>query len=203
MNERLEAFCDGVFAFALTLLIVDVRIPNIEQIHDRAALWTALRDLGPTVFALLLSFGVILITWVNHHNMLKLVRRSSPAFLYANGFLLFGVVSIPFTTSVMGDFVFTDAAAPAMVLYNGVLALQAVGWIAIIRAALRKQLWSDERAAAAIRERGKRAYQAVALYSVLALLGLWLPVTVAVITTATWILWLALSLRTPASSVEA
>lgn len=200
MNARLEAFCDGVFAFALTLLIIDVRLPNPEEIHGRAALWTALRALGPAIFAFLLSFGVILITWVNHHNTLRLVHRSSPAFIYANGLLLLGVVSIPFTTSVLGAFVLTDSAAPAITLYNGVLAFQALGWLAITGAVLRNQLCSDERAATAIRERRSRGYGALGLYSLLALLGLWLPRTAAAITTTSWIFWLALSLRAPDSS---
>jgi len=200
MNARLEAFCDAVFAFALTLLIIDIRIPQMQEIHDRAALWSALRGLGPAVFAFLLSFGVILVTWVNHHNTLKLVHKSSPAFLYSNGFLLLGVVCIPFTTSLLGAFVLTDAAAPAITLYNSLLAIQALGWLAITSAVLRRQLWTDAGAAAAIRERRNRAYGALGLYSMLALLGLWLPRTAAVITTTTWVFWLALSLGTPRSA---
>ncbi len=140
MNARLEALCDGVFAFALTLLIIDVRPPNVEEIHTPAALWSALRGLGPAVFAFLLSFGIIFITWVNHHNTLKLVRGSSAAFLYSNGFLLLGVVCIPFTTSVLGAFILTDAASPAIALYNSVLAVQALGWLAITGAVIRKRL---------------------------------------------------------------
>jgi uncharacterized membrane protein len=77
MNARLEAFCDAVFAFGLTLLIIDVRLPSMEEIHSRAALWTALRGLGPATFAVLLSFDVILISWVNHRNTLALVRGGS------------------------------------------------------------------------------------------------------------------------------
>lgn len=195
MNARLETFCDGVFAFALTLLIIDVRIPNMEEIHSPAALWTALRALGPAVFAFLLSFGVILITWVNHHNTLALVRQSSASFMYANGLLLLSVVCIPFTTSVLGAFVLTNSAAPAVTLYDGVLALQALSWLAITGAVLRNRLWRDEHAAAAIRERRSRGYGALGLYSGLAVLALWLPVPAAVITTITWISWLALSLR--------
>jgi uncharacterized membrane protein len=201
MNARLEAFCDAVFAFALTLLIIDVRIPNMEDIHTRAALWVALRGLAPAFSAFLLSFGVILITWVNHHNTLKLVHGCSTGFIYANGLLLLGVVCIPFTTSLLGAFILTDSAAPAVALYNGVLAAQALGWISIANAVLRNQLWSNERAAAVVRERTRRGYEALGLYSGLALLGLWLPKTAAVITTSTWILWLTLSLHASEDAV--
>jgi uncharacterized membrane protein len=70
-NARLEALSDGVFAIALTLLILDVRLPEAAAITSTAALWRALQGLGPSVFAFVLSFGIILITWVNH-------RPSSP-----------------------------------------------------------------------------------------------------------------------------
>ena len=197
MNGRLEAFCDGVFAFALTLLIVDVRIPAVASITGSTEAWSALRHLGPSVFAFLLSFAVILITWLNHYNSLKLVNQSSVLFVYANGFLLLGVVSIPFTTSLLGAFVFTDHAAPAVAVYDAVLAAQAVGWLAITGVALKDRLCTGQAAVSAIRERRRWAYGAIGLYAVLAIIGLWLPRGVAMITTATWILWLALSLRTP------
>src|SRR5262245_42506291 len=105
MNSRLEAFCDGVFAIALTLLIIEFHAPEPSAVRDSAALWSALSHLGPAVFAFLLSFVVILITWINHHNTLALVHRNSTAFMYANGLLLLAVVCIPFTTSLLGKFI--------------------------------------------------------------------------------------------------
>jgi TMEM175 potassium channel family protein len=103
-NARLEAFCDGVFAIALTLLILDVKLPSPASITSTAELWRALRHLAPSVFAFGLSFSIILITWVNHHAALKLVTRSSASFIYANGFLLLSVVAIPFTAGLLGSF---------------------------------------------------------------------------------------------------
>ena len=95
-NVRLETFCDGVFAIALTLLIIDIKIPSTENISTTAELWLALEHLAPSIFAFLLSFIVILITWVNHHAALGLVHKSSPHFIYANGLLLLTVVFVPF-----------------------------------------------------------------------------------------------------------
>lgn len=101
-NSRLEAFSDGVFAIALTLLIIDVKLPSPENIHSTSDFWQALQNITPSVFAFVLSFGIILITWVNHHAVLKLVNKSSASFIYANGFMLLGVVIIPFPTSLLG-----------------------------------------------------------------------------------------------------
>src|SRR5258708_28579722 len=112
-NSRLEAFSDGVFAIAITLLIIDVKLPT-ESFASTAELWRALRHLTPIVFAFVLSFGVILITWVNHHATLELVNRSSASFIYANGFLLLTVAFVPFPTGLLGAFLLTEHAAPAV-----------------------------------------------------------------------------------------
>jgi TMEM175 potassium channel family protein len=194
-NTRLETFCDGVFAIALTLLILDVKLPSTETITSTAELWRALGHLAPTVFAFLLSFCIILITWVNHHAVLKLVTRSSAAFIYANGFLLLSVVAIPFTAGLLGSFLGTDHATPAVVLYNGVLCMTAVGWMLVGGAALRDRLTTDEAAAATVRESTRRAYPAFLLYALLAVAALWLPLSSAAVTTVTWIFWLVLSIR--------
>ena len=151
-NARLEAFCEGVFAIALTLLIIDVKLPVSETIESTAAAWSALRQLTRSIFALVLSFSIILITWVNHHAALKLVERTSVSFIYANGFLLLTVVFIPFPTSLLGEFLLTDHAVPAVVLYDGVLALQSIGWILLTGSALRNQLSDAEDARATMRQ---------------------------------------------------
>lgn len=195
VNSRLETFCDGVFAIALTLLIIDIRIPAPEHIADTADLWRALERLLPAISAFILSFGVILITWVNHHAMLKLVHRSTSSFMYANGFLLLTVVFVPFPTSLLGEFLLTDHAAPAVMLYDAVLSLTAVGWILIGRTAGKNALLRDAAAAEAMQEGTRNGYFAFGLYALLALVALWLPLTAAIVTLLTWVFWLVLGIR--------
>jgi uncharacterized membrane protein len=77
-NTRLEIFCDGVFAIALTLLIIDIKVPRSESIGTTRELWLALTHLGPAICAFVLSVAIILITWVNHHALFKLVNRTMP-----------------------------------------------------------------------------------------------------------------------------
>ena len=96
VNSRLEAFCDGVFAIAVTLLVIEIKAPSSESIHTTNDLWSSLQHLLPSIVAFLLSFVIIFITWVNHHAVLKLVHKSSSSFLYANGFLLLTVAVFPF-----------------------------------------------------------------------------------------------------------
>jgi len=100
-NNRLEAFSDGVFAIAITLLIIEVRPPSADSIGNTADLWHGLAHLSAAVGAFLLSFMIIFITWVNHHAALVRIHKSSPPFIYANGFLLLTVVFVPFPTALV------------------------------------------------------------------------------------------------------
>lgn len=193
-NTRLEAFSDGVFAIALTLLILEVRLPTTE-VSNTAELWGALGSIGPTFLAFGLSFVIVFITWVNHRGALRLVSRSSASFLYANGLLLFTVVSLPFPAGMLGEFLGTDHAGPAVVLYNAVLAVQAIGWILLSGAALKGRLTADDASTVTMRENGRSGYGAFALYSALAVAGAWFPLSVVVITTLSWLFWLVLGIR--------
>jgi uncharacterized membrane protein len=194
-NSRLEAFCDGVFAIAITLLIIEVKIPPEGSVRGVAELWRALGRLAPELFAFVLSFGVILITWVNHHGMFKQLDKTSPLFIYANGLLLLTVVMMPFTASLLGAYLWTDRAVPAVVLYDAALALQAAAWLFLTGTALRGGLIRNEAGEKSIRESYRSAYFALGLYTLLALLAFRLPHVVAVATTATWVVWLVLSIR--------
>jgi uncharacterized membrane protein len=190
INSRLETFCDGVFAIALTLLIIDIKLPSSATITSTADFWIALKHIAPSIFAFLLSFAIILITWVNHHNGQKMVNRSTPSFIYANGFLMLTVVVIPFPTSLLGEYLFTDYSAPAVILYDSVMALQAIGWILITGVALKYKLARNERATLTIRRNNRYGYFAFLLYSLCAIVAFWFPLTIAIFTTIIWIFWL-------------
>ncbi|HVT85558.1 MAG TPA: TMEM175 family protein [Chitinophagaceae bacterium] len=187
---RLEAFCDGVFAIAITLLIIDIKIPSTEKINTNADFWVALKHIAPSIFAFVLSFIIILITWVNHHNALKLADKLTSAFIYANGFLLLTVVVMPFPTSLVGEHLLTDHAAPAVILYNATMALQAIGWILMTSTALKGNLGKNEKSVLQIRKNGVSAIFAFSLYTLLAILAIWFPFASAIVTTLTWIFWL-------------
>jgi len=189
-NSRLETFCDGVFAIALTLLIIDIKIPSTEKINTTADFWLALKHITPSILVFVLSFIIILITWVNHHAALRLVNKSSPSFIYANGFMLLTVVFIPFPTSLVGEYILTDHAAPAVILYNSTLAFQAISWILLTGSVLKDQLSKNEKSILAARQNRKFGYFAFAFYSLFAIIAIWFPLAIAIVTTLTWIFWL-------------
>jgi uncharacterized membrane protein len=96
--SRIEAFSDGVFAIAATLLVVEIRVPSIGIHSAPGELWRGLADLWPSYVAFVISFGSILIIWVNHHSALGQLTGTSNAFKYANGLLLLTVTFLPFPT---------------------------------------------------------------------------------------------------------
>jgi uncharacterized membrane protein len=197
VNTRLETFCDGVFAIALTLLIISIKIDPASDIRTTGDLWLSIKHLLPTVFAFLLSFAIILITWVSHHNTFKLVGKSSHQFIYANGFMLLAIVFIPFPTSLLGQYIATDHAAPAVVLYSAVNLMMSVSWNLLTRAALKPnhELTKNEKATHAMREIQKTGYYSLAINTALTVLAFWFPVTVAVIITVLWITWLVIGMN--------
>lgn len=194
-TSRLEAFCDGVFAIALTLLIIDIKIPSTVEINSNSEFWQALKHITPSILAFLLSFIVILITWVNHHNSLKQVNKISSSFVYANGFMLLTVVFIPFPTSLIGEHILTDHAAPAVILYDSTLALQAASWILVTSASLKDGLAKNEKLVISIHQNRQFGYFAFILYSLFAILAIWFPFAIAIITIATWLFWLIWGIR--------
>jgi uncharacterized membrane protein len=190
-NSRLETFCDGVFAIALTLLILEIKIPLAENIHTSDDLWHSLKHLIPYLYAFLLSFAIILISWVNHHAMMKLVHRATPPFIYANGFLLLIIVMMPFPTALLAEFGFSEAATPAVVVYSFVNLLNNIGWLLVTRTALKPHpLTKSEASKKAMENIHKRAWFAFVIYSACTILAFWFPLTVAITLTVIWITWL-------------
>jgi uncharacterized membrane protein len=133
-TTRLEAFSDGVFAIAITLLVIELRPPEVERGSELAgALW----DLWPGYFAYLVSFVTIGVMWLNHHRIFTQVRAVDGPLLLLNLHLLLWVALIPFPTAVVADYLADggDGARTALVFYSAVFLLAGVafgllfGWI--------------------------------------------------------------------------
>ncbi len=104
MNKtRFESFSDGVFAFAITLLILGIVLP-VMQNPGEAQLRHAILSLWPNFIAFALSFAVIGIMWQNHYALFRFVPLIDRATVALNLLLLFGTVMIPFATSTMGAY---------------------------------------------------------------------------------------------------
>ncbi len=124
---RLEAFADAVFAIAITLLIIEIRLPPHDEVVQRGGLVSALLHLWPSYLGYLISFVVIGIMWANHYNLMKLVDRVDHGFITLNLLLLLCIAFLPFPTAVMAEHL-TDPheRAVAVAFYCGCFTVTAV-----------------------------------------------------------------------------
>lgn len=116
MNKnRFEAFSDGVFAFAITLLILGITLDPLPKSPTETQLASGLLHLWPNLLAYLMSFAVIGLMWQNHHALFRLVDRIDRRTVFLNLALLCVTVFIPFATSTLGSF---PTLRPAPFLYG-------------------------------------------------------------------------------------
>jgi uncharacterized membrane protein len=140
---RLEAFSDGVFAIAITLLVLELKVPDLQSASSSPAeLGKALLREWPSYVGLVTSFFTILIMWVHHHAILRNVCRTDAWLHFANGCLLLGITFVPYPTAVLASYLETPAAKMAAAFYAGTFVVIAVFFYLLIRAAFRKPLLS-------------------------------------------------------------
>jgi uncharacterized membrane protein len=120
-TERLQALCDGVFAIAITLLVLELPVP--EESHDLAR---DLLDRWHSYAAYVVSFVTIAIVWINHHALMDRVRQADRTLLELNLLLLLFVALIPWPTGLLAEYLRDDRqASTAAAVYGGVMALMA------------------------------------------------------------------------------
>jgi uncharacterized membrane protein len=131
-KARLEAFSDGVFAIAITLLVLELSVPGGND------LWSELKDEWPSFAAFAVSFWVIGIIWVNHHGVIDHLKRVDRGVLYLNLALLFTVAFIPFPTALLAEHLKSGADEEvAAAVYSGAMTLMGLSfgglWVYITR----------------------------------------------------------------------
>jgi uncharacterized membrane protein len=124
-TNRLEAFSDGVFAIAVTLLALDLPRP------DGPDLWRELAQAWESYAAFLVSFLTIGIIWVNHHALVDRIARADRTLLFLNLFLLMWVSIIPWPTGLVADRLGHDGAEAAVVIYAGAFLAMAITFRAV------------------------------------------------------------------------
>jgi uncharacterized membrane protein len=100
-TSRMEAFSDGVFAIAITLLVLEIGVPHVGA---GESLGEAVRHLWPSYFGYVVSFLTIGVMWINHHAMFKDIDRQDHTLLVLNLLLLMGISFLPFPTAVVAAY---------------------------------------------------------------------------------------------------
>jgi TMEM175 potassium channel family protein len=128
-KSRVEAFSDGVIAILITIMVLELKVPE----HANLA---ALRPLIPVLLSYVLSFIYLGIYWNNHHHMFQMVRQVTGGMLWANLHLLFWLSLVPFVTGWMGQNQFDSLPTAA---YGVVMLLAAIAWTILQHVIIRAQ----------------------------------------------------------------
>lgn len=128
-TNRIEAFSDGVFAIVITLLVLELHTPEIQNKADWAELFYALYALAPKFLGYVLSFFFVAVFWVSHHQFFTTLNFSKRGLLWINNLFLFFVTFIPFPTGVLGAYLNNKTA----VIFFGLTFFAASLTFAILR----------------------------------------------------------------------
>jgi uncharacterized membrane protein len=171
-TSRLEAFSDGVFAIAITLLIFNIKAPN-----DTSHLLAALLRLWPSYLAYVISFLLIGLLWANHHVMFEHIIKTDRTQMFVNTLLLMVVAFIPFTASVLASsFRNSSGESVAIALYGGNLVLGGLCFNWLWSHAYRAGLMDDTVTSERMQRMTRRILFGPIAYAVGGIVGYFLPV---------------------------
>jgi uncharacterized membrane protein len=119
-TSRVEAFSDGVLAIVITLLVLDIKVPQTAD--SDAALWQAILQRLPMIGAWMVSFFFVLVFWVAHHTLFYQIEKTDRGLLWLNGLFLLAISFSPFPTALAGEH---PGATPAVFLLSLVMFLAA------------------------------------------------------------------------------
>jgi uncharacterized membrane protein len=126
---RLEAFSDGVFSVAITLLVLDVKIIDVGSLANLptdSEVWGSVFNHIPQFSAFVISFFTIGIMWLNHHKIFKHITRTDTGLILLNILLLLIIVFIPVPTALLADYLFNTSQHAAAIIYSSTFFLMAV-----------------------------------------------------------------------------
>jgi uncharacterized membrane protein len=170
-TSRLEAFSDGVFAIAITLLILEIKVPHAGP----GGLWASLRALWPSYAAFALSFFVILVTWITHHDLIRLCADTSRPMQLANGLALLYVTFIPFPTAVLAEHLGGPEMKTAVALYCGTFVFGSAAVNLLVATMMRGKLCNPEVDLPILRKVRHAFRFTFTFYLATTFMALWLP----------------------------
>ena len=179
---RLEAFSDAVVAILMTIMVLELKVPE-----EDAGIWEDLHQLAPVFFSYLLSFTILGIYWNNHHHMLHAADRVTGAVLWANTHLLFWLSLVPFTTHWIAERHF--AKVPTAI-YGAVFFLSGIAYLILQRAIIRAAQGRASRLRDAVGRdaKGKLTAGLYAVAIVLAFVNPAIAITIYVLVALIWLI---------------
>jgi uncharacterized membrane protein len=170
-TDRTELFSDAVFAIGITLLVLEIRVPEVRP------LGSALMDLWPSYVAYAISFIVIGAIWLNHHLMFAKIARADSTLMFLNLMMLMAVAFLPFPTAVLAEALHQQSDLNiAAAFYGSTLTFGGLFVVLTWRHAVRGKLLADGVTEATIRSVARHYQFGLAVYAAAAITGLFEPV---------------------------
>ncbi len=174
-TQRIEAFSDGVYAIAITLLVLELK-PAIDKALPDAnySLFGAMLLQWPLLAAFVTSFATIGIMWLNHHRLFNIITRSSHLLVIFNLLLLFAVTVVPFPTALLGEHYNSPKLfGEATLIYSGTFFLAAIAYNVLWRYATHDGRLLDKDVDMQMVKRIDRQYLAGPVFYLVALILAW------------------------------
>lgn len=187
---RIEGFSDGVFAIAVTLLVLDLHFPEENSIQNGNDLLVFLKNQWPAFLAFILSFFSIFIMWVNHHKIFKQIYSRNSAIMFANGLILFLVSAVSYPTALLARYFDGEASSVVVALYTGIFVLINLAYNLLWFLATRnKKLLRPGITDAAIKKIRNNYLYGLPIYVIALILSFWIPAVSLMIILGLWIFW--------------
>lgn len=189
-TTRMEGFSDAIFAIAITLLVLDLHIPEKDAVANSTALLHYLVEQWPSYLAFSISFFSIFIMWVNHHKLFKQIYSRNTAITFANGLILFFASLVSYPTALLARFFNTPSAAVVVAFYTGIFILINISYVVLWYIASKdKSLLRPDITDAAIKKIMHNYLYGLPVYFIAFGLSFWFPALALVICGSLWIFW--------------
>ena len=177
-KDRLLAFSDGVIAIIITIMVLELKVPQGAEWSDLAKVW-------PTFLCYALSFLYVAIYWNNHHHLMHLLKRPTGGILWANTHLLFWLSLVPFATGWMGE---NHFAPLPVAVYGAALLMPALAYIILTIVIVRAQ--GPQSALAKAMGRDTKGKLSIVIYTSAIALALISPFAACALYLAVALMWL-------------
>lgn len=189
-TARLEAFSDGIFAVAITLLALEIGIKEYEGATNEN-LWQKIISNWPEYFTYFNSFATVLLMWMGHHKIFNRIWRANRSVILINGLLLLFVALFPFPTKMVGAFIGTGAVNTAVSVYAGFTGLIVVCMLLLNITIIKNPslVLKKNTSLPWFKTQVKQQVLAIVIYAIAAFVAFYSPAIALGITFLMWVFW--------------
>lgn len=189
-TARLEAFSDGIFAVAITLLAIEIGISEYQN-PTNLNLWEKITDKWAEYFAYFNSFATVLLIWMGHHNIFNKIWKANHWIILLNGLVLLFVALFPFPTKTVGTFIGTDAVNTAVAFYAGFTGLIVLSLLFLNLGIINnsKSIINPTKNLSWFKNQVKQQILAIMVYVVAAFIAFYNPTISLALTFLMWVFW--------------